>query len=299
MDKLNGMQVFVRVAELGSFTRTADSLGLPKASVSTLIRQLESHMGVRLLHRTTRSVRLTQDGQLFFERCQDVLDDVEELEAMFQRGASIGGRLRVDMPTAIARNVMIPHLPDFLATHPGIEIELGSTDRRVDLIAEGYDCVVRVGTLADSGLIARPLGSLSIVNCASPAYLQRYGVPNTLADLAEHQIVHYASPLGSHAPAWECLDGERYRQVKIKAALIVNNTDAYSAACLAGLGMIQVPYVGARQYLDSGALMEVLPQHRASPMPVAMVYPHRRHLSRRLQVFMDWVTAQMREYVDH
>src|SRR5690606_37563980 len=208
------LQMFVRVAELSSFTQAADQLGLPKARVSTAVRQLEAVLGTRLLHRTTRRVQTTQDGQAFYERCKDVLADIDEMQSMFQRGVqSLRGRLRVDMPTLIARDQIVPRLPDFLAAHPQLEIELSSTDRRVDLVREGFDCVLRVGVLAESGLVARPLGQLRQINCASPAYLQRHGRPKALADLAAHRLIHYVPTLGGKPAGWEYVDEGRVRSV--------------------------------------------------------------------------------------
>lgn len=169
MDKIHAMQLFIRVAELESFSRAADTLGLPKGSVSRQIQALESHLGARLLHRTTRRVQLTQDGMVYYERARDLLSNLEELDGMFQLDpSSISGRLRVDMPVAVAKKLVIPQLPAFLQQYPGIELELSSSDRLVDVVREGFDCVVRVGTLKDSGLIARPLGKLTQINCASP-----------------------------------------------------------------------------------------------------------------------------------
>ena len=187
MNTLEAMQIFIRVAELASFTRAADSLGIPKASASTAVQQLEASLGARLLHRTTRKVQMTHDGQAFYERSKDLLTDVDELQSMFQQGEqSLRGRLRVDMSGGVARLFVLPQLADFMQAHPLIELELSSTDRLVDLVREGFDCVLRVGPLVDSSLVARPLGAFRIINCASPAYLERHGTPKTLDDLATH-----------------------------------------------------------------------------------------------------------------
>ena len=184
MDKIHAMQLFIRVADLESFSRAAETLALPKGSVSRQIQALENRLGTQLLHRTTRRVSLTQDGMVYYERAKDLLANLDELDGMFQHDpSSISGRLRVDMPVGVARNLVIPKLPAFLQHYPGIELELSSSDRLVDVIREGFDCVVRVGTLKDSGLIARPLGKLSVINCASPDYLTRFGYPETLGDL--------------------------------------------------------------------------------------------------------------------
>lgn len=298
MNKLDVMQIFVRVAELGSFTQAADSLGLPKASISMAVKQLESLLGTRLLHRTTRKVQLTQDGQAFYERSKDLLSDMDELQSMFQHGeAAISGRLRVDMSSGVARNIVIPQLPAFLEAHPRLELELSSTDRRVDIVREGFDCVLRVGMLSDSTLIARPLGRFHMVNCASPAYLKRHGVPRKLDDLAHHRLVHYASTLGTKPVGWEYFDGERYQTIDMAGVITVNSADAYQAACIAGLGMIQVPQTGVRHLIKEGKLVEVLPQYQAEPMPVSLLYANRRHLSKRVQVFMNWMAQIMQPHV--
>ena len=298
MDRFHAMRAFVRVAELASFTRAAESLGQPKASVSLLVQQLENQLGARLLHRTTRRVSLTQDGQACYERCKDLLTDAEEIEAMFQLEASqLRGRLRVDMNQAVARDLVLPHLAEFLLAHPQLELELSCTDHRVDLIREGFDCVVRVGGQVDPGLIARPLGQMEQINCASPAYLQRFGTPRNLQDLAGHRLVHYVPNLGARTDGWEYIENGEPRSLDMPGALTVNSTDAYSQACLAGLGLIQVPRVGVLPYLADGRLVEVLPEYRAAPMPVFLLYPHRRNLSKRVQVFMDWLAGLVRPYV--
>lgn len=290
MNQLNAMQVFVRVAELASFTRAADSLGLPKASASTAVQKLETLLGTQLLHRTTRRVHLTADGQAFYERCKDLLGEMDELQSMFQRGPQmLRGRLRVDMSSGLARHFVLPQLSGFLDQHPQLEIELSGTDRRVDVVREGFDCVLRVGTVEDSTLVSRALGALPVVNCASPGYLARYGTPRTLDDLDAHRLVHYVPTLGAHSPGFEYAAGDRYRTRTMPGALTVNSSDAYVGACLAGLGMIQAPRAGVATHLEEGSLVEVLPQLCAEPMTVTLLYPQRRNLSRRVRAFMDWV----------
>ncbi len=298
MNRLDAMLTFVRVAELSSFSRAADMLRIPKASASTAVQQLEGALGTRLLHRTTRKVRLTLDGGAYYERCKDVLADLDELETMFQRGPqALRGRLRVDMPSSAARDFVIPRLPEFLHAHPQVELELSSTDRRVDLVREGFDCVLRVGSLADSTLVARPLGAIALINCASPAYLARHGTPRTLDDLADHALIHYTLALGTKSAGWEYVSGDGPAYRAMPGALTVNNADAYRAACLAGLGLIQAPAVGLRAAIAAGSLVEVMPDWRPAPMTVSMVYAHRR-LSKRVLVFMDWIDEIMKDYVD-
>ncbi|TPG57009.1 LysR family transcriptional regulator [Ewingella americana] len=298
VDKIQSMQVFVRVAELSNFTRAAESLGMPKGSVSRLVQQLETRMSARLLHRSTRRVQLTQDGQVFYERCKELLANMDELESMFQSHPStVSGRLRVDMSVAMARDLVLPRLGEFLNRYPAIEIELSSTDHRVDVVREGFDCVVRVGALKDSGLIARPLGEFTVVNCASPGYLQRYGTPEHPNQLTQHAMVHYEQTLGSRPTGFEYLEGNLLKVVKTGGAVTVNSTETYSSACLAGLGIIQVPLTGARNALASGKLVSILPQFRAPPMPVSLVYPHRLNLSRRAKLFMDWMTDIAHDFI--
>ena len=293
MIALDRMHIFTRVAELASFTQAADVLGLPKASVSNAVQQLEAALGTRLLHRTTRRVQPTQDGQAFYERCKDLLADVDELQTMFQQAGAqaLRGRVRVDMPTAQARQAIIPRLPELLQLHPLLELEISSTDRRVDLVREGFDCVLRAGPVLDAGLIARPVGLMRMVNVASPAYLQTHGVPHTLDDLARHQLVHYAPTLGAKTTGFEVAlpDGKALRTITMTGAITVNNAEAYTAACLAGLGIVQVPAVGAQPLLKTGQLVALLPGHVAPPMPLNLLYANRRNLSRRVRVVMDWL----------
>ena len=297
-DRIEKMNTFLVVADLGSFTRAAEHLSLPKATVSTHIQQLEANYGVRLLHRTTRQVQLTQDGQMFYERCKDLLADVQDVESMFKSSPThLSGRLRVDMGSVIARNLILPKLPTFIAQYPDIHIELSCTDRLVDPVHEGFDCVIRVGVPRDSSLIARPLGEMHMVNCASPDYLAKYGVPRTLEDLSEHLLVAYVNTLGAKPTPFEYVEDRQVKHYNMPSLITVNNVDAYNAACYAGLGIIQAPIVGAKEDLAQGRLIEILPQYVAPPMPVSCIYPHRRHLAKRVQVFMDWVQMQMKEYL--
>lgn len=293
------MQLFVRVAELASFSRAAESLSLPRGSVSRQIQALEDALGTRLLHRTTRRVQLTQDGMVYYERARDLLANLDELDTLFQRDpASISGRLRVDMPVPVATKMVIPRLPAFLQQYPGVELELSSSDRLVDVIQEGFDCVVRIGELSDSGLVAKPLGQLTVLNCASPDYLTRFGWPESPEELASHALVHYVPTMGIRPQGFEIWRDGQSQWIKTGGVVTVNSTESYHAACLAGLGIIQAPRIGVREALRSGKLVEVLPQYRARPMPVSLIWPHRRNLSRRVHLFMAWLSEIMKEYVD-
>lgn len=287
---LDTLRIFAKVAELASFTRAAEQLGLPKARVSTSVQRLEAQLGTRLLHRSTRQVRMSQDGEQFLERCQSLLAEAEELQSMFQQSPSaLSGRLRIDLPVKLARQLVIPRLPEFIAAHPQLDIELSTTDRRVDLLHEGFDCVLRIGQLTDSGLVARRLGELEMVNCASAAYLARHGRPQSLADLDHHLVVRYAGTVGGGAGQWEYREGDTWRLRPMRSAITVTDTDAYEAACQAGLGLIQAPRLGLAAMQAHGEVLEVLPAFTAEPMPVWLLYPHRRYLPKRVRAWMDWL----------
>ncbi|MGC4067014.1 MAG: LysR family transcriptional regulator [Polyangiaceae bacterium] len=290
MDRLERMTAFARVAEMESFTSAAKSLGLPKATVSLAVQRLEERLGVRLLHRTTRRVHLTQDGVVFYERCKALLADAEDVETLFQRQPeALTGRIRVDMPSRMARLHVIPKLPLFLDKHPAVELELGSTDRSVDLVREGYDCVVRVGPLTDSDLVARRIGEYRIVNVASAAYLKQHGTPRSVQDLTKHHLVHWAPVLGAKPFGFEYRDGNEQKELSMRGRITVNNAEAYLAACIAGLGIIQLPKVPFDEELTRHRLVEILPKLQRQTLPVTILLPHRRQLSRRVRVFIEWL----------
>jgi DNA-binding transcriptional LysR family regulator len=297
MENTDAIKRFVRVAELGSFTKAADALGLPKASVSLAVQQLENRLGTQLLHRTTRKVQLTPDGQIFYERGKDVLAEMDELDSLFQTDdASIRGLIRVDMSYPMAHNIVIPRLSEFLSRYPNLQVDLSSTDRQVDLIAEGFDCVIRTGKLQDSGLIVRHLGVLTQINYASPAYLAQNGEPLKLEDLSRHWLIHYCVNAATKFDMFEYWDGQACQRVSMPSRLSVNNADGYQAACLAGLGIIQAPLIGGAKLIAEGKLVEILKGYRAPAMPVSLVYPHRRNLSKRVRIFMDWLSDLVQQH---
>lgn len=301
MQNLQPILIFITVAEMGSFTHAADSLGIQKGRASTAVRKLEEDLGVRLLHRTTRSVQLTEDGRVFHARARDLLAEVDDLHSMFAGDqVALRGRLRVDLPSELARTTFVPALPAFMAAYPELELEMSSTDRQVDLVQEGFDCVLRLGPIGDETLIARPLGKLGMINAASPAYLARYGVPLSLEDLKrqEHRVVHFSSMLGARPYGWEYPDSGSYATLQLPGALHVNNAQTYEAAALAGLGLIQAPRIGIGQYLESGALVEVLPDFRRRALPVSLVVAHRRNLSRRVRAFMKWIEGVLTPHLE-
>ncbi|WP_085424030.1 LysR family transcriptional regulator [Xaviernesmea oryzae] len=295
MDRIDLFRIFSRVVECASFTRAADTLGIPRSSVSAAVQDLEGRVGARLLHRTTRRVSPTQDGTAFYERCQRVIAEVEDTENLFrQTAAQPSGRLKVDVPGRIGRLIIAPALPEFLDRYPQIDVDLGVTDRAVDLVEDSVDCVLRVGALNDSGLIARPIGKLALINVASPAYLKRHGVPESPNDLGAHFAVNYASPSSGRVEDWEWIEDGKLRTMPLRGRVTVNSAEAYIACCLAGLGLIQIPAYDVRHHLEVGELVEAMSSYRAEPMPMTLLYPHRQHLSRRLQVFADWLEALLK-----
>ncbi|ALI00092.1 LysR family transcriptional regulator [Pseudomonas sp. FW306-02-F02-AA] len=290
MNKLELLRTFVRVSEMSSFTLAGESLGLPRSTVSEHVQALEALLGTRLLQRTTRKVQATQDGLVLYERSKDLLSHMDEIEGLFRQDeASLTGRIRIDMPNILARRVVMPRLPEFMARHPHLELEISSTDRRVDLLGEGFDCVLRVGAQPDQTVVARHLCDFAMVNCASPAYLQRYGVPQRLEDLAQHRLVHYVGVLGARSEGFVYEEEGTLHRMPMSGSVTVNNTDAYESACLGGFGLIQAPLMGMQSYLLSGELVAVLPQFNAPSMGVSLLYARQRHLPLRVRAFMDWL----------
>ncbi|PJL06458.1 MULTISPECIES: LysR family transcriptional regulator [Stenotrophomonas] len=300
MDKLDQYRIFVQVAEMGSFIKAAHALDVPRASASAAVQQLELAMGTRLLHRTTRQVRLTADGVQLLERVRQFLCDAEEIEQLFHASQrKISGRLNVDVPSRIARRLIAPALPGFLRRYPGLQLALGSTDRAIDLVLEGVDCAVRIGALHDSSLVARPLGHIALINCASPGYLREHGMPARPEDLLQGQLsVGYASPSTGRELPWDYVVSGEERLVVVPSRVIANNAESYIACCVAGMGLIQIPRFDVQYLLDRGELVEVMPDFRAAPMQVSLVYPNRRQRSRRLNAFIEWFEALMRPHLD-
>ena len=288
MDRFQEMQVFVRIAERGSFTQAADDLRLPRATVSNLIQRLEARLGVRLLERTTRTVRLTPDGEAYRQRCTGLLADLEETENLF-RDTDPKGLLRVNLQGTLARNFVVPALPDFLARHPQLELHVGEDDRLVDLVREGVDCVLRAGPLRDSSLVARRVALLQQITCASPAYLARLGVPTTLAELPGHRAVNYLSTATGQALPLEFTVAGGVQNVALASVVSVTGADLYAGAAVAGLGLVQVPRYRVADDLAQGRLTEVLADMPPPPLPVSVLYPHSRQLSARVRVFTHWL----------
>jgi len=297
MDRLQAMEVFVNVVDSGSFTRAAERLRLPKATATTLVQHLESHLRVKLLNRTTRRVTVTADGAAYYERCVRILADVQETESVLARTTSTPrGRLRVDVLGSFGRYVLIPALPEFFERYPDIQLEVGCGDRPVDLIEEGVDCVVRGGgPNQDPTLVGRKVASCSFITCAHRDYLLKHGVPRTPEDLMQHRCINYFSSKTGKAFEWAFTrEGER-QVVSVSGNLAINDGDAYLSAGLHGLGIMQVPLVQVQGALARGDLVRLLPDWSLDVRSVYVLYPQNRHLSAKVRVFVDWIAELFAE----
>ncbi len=288
MDRFQEMQVFVRIAERSSFTLAAEDLDIPRATVTNLIKRLEKRLGVSLLERTTRQVRMTHEGEAYYHRCQRLLADLEEADSAF-RDAQPKGQLRVNLQGTLAKHFVMPALGEFIAQYPGVTLHLGEDDRLIDLTREGVDCVLRAGTLKDSTMIARQVALMEQVTVASPAYLQRHGEPVDIDALCSHRVVDYVSSATGHSCNLDfCADGDVV-EVPLESVVSVTGADLYTGAALSGLGLIQVPRYRIATELDAGLLKIVLPHLPPPPMPVSVLYPYNRRLSPRVRVFAQWL----------
>ncbi|WP_208281668.1 LysR family transcriptional regulator [Massilia oculi] len=291
MDKLRAMQIFSHVVEARSFAGAARSLSLPRSTISRSIKELEAALGASLLQRTTRTLRLTPNGSLYYDHCRRILREIEGIEEVLSDGAlAPRGLLRVDMTASFARALVIPALRDFQARYPDVELSLTLDDRPVELIREGVDCAVRAGTLdASALLVARQIGSFDWIACASPDYLRRHPAPRTLDELAQHDLIGFQSGRDGRAGGWTFdVDGKR-RTVDAAPRLTVNETDAYLDCGLAGLGLIRIASYLAAPHLRAGRLVRVLAGHRDAPAPLSLVYPQNRHPSSAVRAFADWL----------
>lgn len=289
MDRFQAMKVYMAVVDARSFSRAADILGLPRATVTTTIQGLESLLRVRLLNRTTRSVSLTPDGAAYYERCARLIGELEEMEASFRDVAQRPqGRLRIDVPTIIGRMILIPKLCEFRQRYPDIELVIGMSDRPVDLVQEAVDCVIRGGELTDSTLVARRIGSISFVTCGAPSYLAHCGTPESLEELQSHQAIHFFSARTGRNIDWDYVIDGVTRNIKVPGSVAVNDAEAYLSLALQGFGLVQAPRFMALPHLETGALVEVLGQWRPANLPIAVLYPQNRHLSPKVRAFSDW-----------
>ncbi len=291
------MEVFVRVVETGGITRAADSLRLPKATATTLIQKLESKFGIKLLNRTTRRVSVTPDGAAYYERCISILSQIRETEeSLAQHHASPSGRLRVDAPTLMARSVIVPALPAFFERYPNINLELGCSERRADLIEEGIDCAVWSGDLADSSLIARRVGQLYFATCAAPSYIASHGQPIHPDDLSQHRCINHFSPRTGKILDWVFAKGGTRIQASLTGHVALDDENSYLAAAEAGMGIAQIPAFILKDAMERGSLEIVLGDWFPEPIALNVVYPQNRHLSSKIRVFVDWITELFSEH---
>ena len=289
MDRFQEMQVFVRIAQCGSFSQASEDLHIPRATVSNLIKRLERRLGVRLLERTTRQVRMTEEGKAYYRRCLNILSDLEEADNAFQDKPP-KGLLRVNLQGTLAKHFVMPHIQNFVARYPDISLHIGEDDRLIDLVKEGVDCVLRAGNLQDSSLIAKPLTRLEQVTVGSPEYFEQYGKPTTLESLKEHHVVAYLSTLvGMDSHLDFIVEGDVV-EIELSHKVSVTGADLYTDAALAGLGLIQVPRYRIENHLKEGRLEVVLPNIPPPIMPVSVLYPQNRQVSLRVRVFINWLS---------
>ncbi|MEP9355805.1 LysR substrate-binding domain-containing protein [Xanthobacter sp. KR7-65] len=291
MDRFDAMRLYTRVVERRSFTQAAQDLGIPRSTATQVIQQLEDRLGARLLQRTTRSVRPTLDGEAYYQRCKAILDDVETADGAF-RGASPRGLMRVEVQGTLARHFLLPALPAFFARYPDIEIAMSESDRWVDVVREGVDCVLRYGALPDSDLVARTVAMLRRITCAAPSYLERYGVPAHPDDMVRHRAVGIRSlTTGSLTPFEFSCEGQT-RRMDIPSPFSVTGTESYRDGVLLGLGLAQMPVFHIERDLLAGTLIQVLADFPPLAVPVSVLYPTSRQLSPRVHLFIDWATRQ-------
>ncbi|MFP2237562.1 LysR substrate-binding domain-containing protein [Pseudescherichia vulneris] len=287
------LNIFIQVVEQGSFTKAADVLQIHRPTVSKAIQQIENDLGVKLIHRTTRKLSVTAEGDEFYHHARHVLAEVNDMMASFSPTLPPRGRLRLDVPLGLAHAILIPNLRDFRALYPGIEVVLVSSDKKTDLITEGVDCLVRLGALQDSSFVSRRLGDIRMVTCAAPSYLRDHGRPETLADLDQHQAVNFFSDHSREVMEWKFIEDGSVVSLRPASSMLVDNSDILLSCGLAGLGIIQATFDALAPHLSSGALEEVLTQYPSVSKPVSVMYPDRRYLSPKVRVFIDWFTDVM------
>jgi LysR family transcriptional regulator for bpeEF and oprC len=298
MDRLQAMEVFTRVVETNSFSKAAELLDLPRGSVSNLIQALEQHVGVRLLNRTTRQVSVTEDGALYYERCVGILAEISDAESsLSNKRQSPAGTIRVDTSGTIAKALLLPALGDFYQQYPEIEVRLGLADRNIDLIQDGVDCVIRMGFLEESSLVARRIGQSRITTCASPAYLAEHGTPTTLEELQGHRAVNYVSARSGKIFPFEYEVNGEVVKVTLDGALAVNDGTVYITAGVLGYGIIQPSRFMAAEMIERGELQEILTSYTIPSTPLSIVYPHRR-MSSRVRAFTEWITQLANQHPD-
>ena len=296
MDRFDAMRAFTRIVERRSFTKAADDLGLPRSSVTEAVKGLEARLGVRLLQRTTRHVSPTLDGEAYYRRCLDLISDLEDAEAGFT-GVKPSGLVRIDVHGTQARHFLLPGLPRFLDAYPGIRLHIGEAHHALDMVREGFDCMLRAGELTvDSALIRRRLATLERGTFASPDYLSRFGIPETVDTLEAdgHRMVGLYAPDAPEVAPFDFLVDGKPRRLSLPSVITVTGPETNVTSACMGLGLIQVPRYRVASELTAGKLIEVLPQFPPSALPVHALYSHTRQLSPRLRVVIDWMADQFR-----
>ncbi|WP_084706347.1 LysR family transcriptional regulator [Tatumella morbirosei] len=291
------LNIFIQVVEQGSFSKAADVLQIHRPTVSKAIQQIEHDLGVKLIHRTTRKLNITAEGDEFYHHARHVLAEVNDMMASFSPTLPPRGRLRLDVPLALAHAILIPNLKHFQSLYPDIDVVLVSSDKKTDLIAEGVDCLVRMGELQDSSFISRRLGYIRMVTCAAPSYLQQHGRPETLADLGLHRAINFFSEHSRDVMEWKFIKDGNVVSFRPAGNMLVDNSDILLSCGLAGLGIIQATFDGLAPHIASGALEEVLPQYPSVSKPVSVMYPDRRYLSPKVRVFIDWFSEVLTKQI--
>lgn len=282
------IRIFIEIVEAGSFTQAAENLRIHRPAVTKALQLLEQHCGTRLMQRTTRRIDLTPDGEAFYRRSKPLLAQADELLESISSERVLHGQLRVDMPIALAALLVIPRLPEFYSKYPDIEIVLSSSDRRRDMLRDGLDCILRVGELDDSDYVPHRMGNIKMTTCASSGYIALHGMPETLENLRDHQAINWVNSNSRRTMPWTFTTPEGPREITLSGKLVVDNSEAYVAAGLAGLGLVQGMNVFLKPYLDSGQLVEVLPGNPSPDRKLTLLYPH-RHLSHKVRVFTEWL----------
>ncbi|EJT5754774.1 LysR family transcriptional regulator [Salmonella enterica subsp. enterica serovar Infantis] len=290
LNMLEAMNIYVNVVEQGSFIRAAEVLELHRPAVTRAVQNLEHDLGVKLLHRTTRQVSMTDEGEEFYQRCLSLLSELDDVRRLFSSTQPPKGRLRLDVPITLARAVIIPALGDFQNRYPDIEIVLGTSDRKIDLIAERVDCVIRFGELNDSSFVARRLGTAAMVTCAAPSYLAKHGTPHSIDELMKsHRAVNFFSNHSLQIMEWKFTVDGSIESIKIPSSILVDNSEAFLSCGLAELGVLHGLRPSLAPFIASGELTEILTDFPPPPKPVSLLYPDRRYLAPKVRVFIDWL----------
>jgi DNA-binding transcriptional LysR family regulator len=292
MDRIAAMNVFVRVVEAGTFTKAAETLDLPNATVTRLIQGLEQDLKVRLLHRTTRSLTVTPEGAAYFERVRRLLDDLDELESSTRQShARPSGKVRVESASAISASVLLPALDEFREAFPDVEIELGVGNKYADLIADGIDCAIRAGEVDEQSMVARRIGSFEFTTCATPAFMRTRAAPRSPGDLAQLPTIGMVTARGGRPSPFRYSNDGSVTELALNHALVVNDANMYITAGMAGLGIVQAPSYAVHRAIEDGRLVRLLEDWRTPAMPLHIVYPPNRYLSAKVRVFIDWVVT--------